>query len=194
MIEQALNGIKVLDLTHYIAGPFCTKLLADYGADIIKVERPETGDGARRVGPFPGDLPDPEKSGLFLYLNTNKRGITLNLKTKSGVDIFKELVKKTDILVESFSPRVMPGLGLDYQTLKKIKPNLVMASISNFGQSGPYRDWKASEIVLYAMSGLMSVKGDPDREPLKHALYIFQYFTGKVTSLVLLAMAVRSLT
>ncbi|MFC1990086.1 CaiB/BaiF CoA transferase family protein [Chloroflexota bacterium] len=191
MDEQALTGIKVLDLTHYTAGPYCTKLLADYGADIIKVERPGKGDGARQAGPFPGDLPDPEKSGLFLYLNTNKRGITLNLKAKTGVDIFKELVKQSDILVENFSPRVMPSLGLDYQTLKKVNPQLVMCSISNFGATGPYRDWKASEIVLYALSGQMSRQGDPDREPLKHALNIFQYFSGEIAAIVILASAVR---
>ena len=192
MSEQVLTGIKVLDLTHYIAGPFCTKLMADYGADVIKIERPGMGDGARQAGPFPGDIPDREKSGLFLYLNTNKQGITLNLKTKTGVDFLKELVKKSDILVESFSPHVMPGLGLDYQTLKKLNPGLIMTSISSFGQTGPYRDWKASEIALYALSGQMHRTGDPDREPLKHALNVFQYFAGKVACLVTVAAAIRS--
>ena len=193
MIErQALTGMKVLDLTHYIAGPFCTKLLADYGADVIKVERPGAGDAARRAGPFPDDIPDPEKSGLFLYLNTNKRGITLNLKTKTGVDIFQKLVRESDILVESFSPRVMPGLGLDYQTLKAVNPQLVMTSISNFGQSGPRRDWKATEITLFALSGQMNRLGDLDREPLKHALNVCQYFAGKIASIVTIAAALRS--
>ena len=92
--EQVLSGLKVLDLTHYISGPFCTKLLADFGADVIKIEKPVEGDGARRMGPFPGDIPHPEKSGLFLSLNVNKRAITLNLKTETGVEIFKELVKQ----------------------------------------------------------------------------------------------------
>ncbi len=191
-IDQALSGMKVLDLTHYIAGPFCTKLLADYGADVIKIERPGNGDGARHVGPFPGDIPDPEKSGLFLYLNTNKRSITLNLKTQTGVDILKKLVKQADILVESFSPGVMSGLGLDYQTLKQIKPQLVMTSLSNFGQSGPYRDWKATEITLYALSGQMYKLGDSAREPLKHALNVTQYYAGKIASLVTLAAALRA--
>lgn len=185
--EQALAGLKVLDVTHYIAGPFCTKLLADYGADVIKVEKPGKGDGARRMGPFPGDIPDPEKSGLFLYLNANKRGITLNLKTKTGVEIFKELVKESDILVENFSPRVMPGLGLDYQALKKVNPRLVMTSISSFGQTGPYRDCKATEITLFALGGRMYKTGDPDREPLKYALNVYQYYGGEVASLATLA-------
>ncbi|MFC2033643.1 CaiB/BaiF CoA transferase family protein [Chloroflexota bacterium] len=190
--EQVLSGMKVVDLTHYIAGPFCTKLLADYGADVIKVEKPGEGDMARRMGPFPGDIPDPEKSGLFLYLNTNKRGITLNLKTKTGIEIFKQLISESDLLVENFRPRVMPGLGLNYQTLKKVNPKLVMASISNFGQSGPYRDCEASEITLLALSGEMNRLGDPEREPLKHALNAYQYFAGEAASLVSIAAVMRS--
>lgn len=188
---QALSGLKVLDLTHYIAGPFCTKLLADYGADVIKVEKPGAGDMARRMGPFPGDIPDPEKSGLFLYLNTNKKGITLNLKTTSGVDIFKNLVKEADILVENFSPRVMPALGLDYQTLKKINPKLVMTSISNFGQTGPYRDWKGTELTLISLSGQLNRLGDPDKEPVKYALNGYQYFGGEIACLTTVAAAIR---
>ena len=190
--EQVLSGMKVIDLTHYIAGPFCTKLLADYGADVIKVEKPGEGDMARRMGPFSEDTPDPEKSGLFLYLNTNKRGITLNLKTKTGVEILKQLISESDLLVENFRPRVMPGLGLDYQTLKKVNPKLVMASISNFGQNGPYRDCEASEITLLALSGEMNRLGDPEKEPLKHALNAYQYFAGEAASLVSIAAVMRS--
>jgi CoA:oxalate CoA-transferase len=167
MTNKALSGVKVLDLTHYIAGPYCTKLLADYGAEVIKVERPGIGDGIRRTGPFYGDDPHPEKSGFFLYLNTNKLGITLNLKTRTGVKIFKKLVADADILVENFSPGVMERLGLSYENLEKINPGLVMTSISNFGQSGPYRDFKSSELVADAMGGWMTVIGDPERDPLK---------------------------
>ena len=178
MMEQVLSGIRVLDLTHYIAGPYCTKLLADYGASITKIEKPGTGDRARKIGPFFGDDPHKEKSGLFLYLNTSKQGITLNLKSRAGVDIFKELLKDTDILVENFSPGVMPGLGLDYETLEKINPNLIMTSISNFGQSGPYRDYQATEIVTDAMGGWMSIIGHPDREPLKPGGHQSQFVAG----------------
>ncbi len=190
--EQALTGMKVLDLTHYIAGPFCSKLLADYGADVIKIEKCGIGDGARRAGPFPGDIPDPEKSGLFLYLNANKRGITLNLKTETGVKIFKELLRQCDVLLESFSPGVMPGLGLGYQALKEINPKLVMTSISSFGQSGCYQNWKANELILSAISGIMHKTGDPDREPLKYALNVYQYLTGKVAATVTVAVAMKS--
>src|SRR5215208_4314530 len=112
MTPTALEGVRILDLTHYIAGPYCTKLLADYGAEVIKVERPGLGDGARRLGPFPGDEPHPEKSGLFLHLNTNKYGVTLELKSATGVDLFRRLVADCDVVVESFAPRVMPSLGL----------------------------------------------------------------------------------
>ena len=141
---QPLYDIRVIDLTHGIAGPYCTKLLADFGADVIKVERPGSGDYARRLGPFPSDISHPEKSGLFLLLNTNKRSITLDLKTAEGTDALEELVKGADILVESFKPGVMDRLGLDYDTLSKINPDLVMTSVSNFGQTGPYRDYLAS--------------------------------------------------
>jgi crotonobetainyl-CoA:carnitine CoA-transferase CaiB-like acyl-CoA transferase len=188
----ALEGIKVLDLTQYIAGPFCTKMMSDFGADVIKVEKPGTGDMARRYGPFPGDIPHPEKSGMFLYLNTNKRGITLNLKSRTGVEMFKELVKQADVLVESFSPRVMPSLGLDYETLSGINPGLVMTSISSFGQTGAYRDWKATELTMFALSGKMHSLGDPDREPLKYALNAFQYFTGQAGSLATTAAMMRA--
>ena len=177
-VEQALSDVKVLDLTHHIAGPYCTKLLADYGAEVIKIERPDIGDGARRIGPFFKDDPHPEKSGLFLYLNTNKLGVTLNLKSDTGVKMFKELAEDSDILVESFSPGVMRSLGLEYENLERINRRLVMTSISNFGQSGPYRDYKATEIVADAMGGWMAIIGDPEREPLKPGGYQAQLVTG----------------
>lgn len=132
-----MAGVKVIDLPQHIAGPYCTRLLADCGADVLKVEKPGQGDPARRLAPFPADQPHPEKSGLFAYLNTNKRGITLNLKTETGRKVLLRLVEGADILVESYSPRVMPAFGLGYKTLKEVNPRLVMVSISNFGQTGP---------------------------------------------------------
>ena len=145
MVPQALDQVTVLDLTQYIAGPYCTKLLADYGAHVIKVERPGSGDPARHMGPFFRNEPHPDKSGLFLHLNANKHSVTLDLKGAAGRRAFLRLVEEADILVESFAPRVMPSLGLDYQVLQKVKPALVMTSISNFGQTGPYRDFNSSE-------------------------------------------------
>jgi len=174
-----LSGFKVLDVTHYMAGPYCTRLLAGYGAEVIKVEPPGIGDGARRLGPFVGDDPHIDKSELFLYLNTGKKSITLNLKSPAGVEIFKRLVQEADILVENFEPRVMPSLGLDYESLSGLNPKLVMTSISSFGQTGPYRDYKAAEIVEYALSGLMKMTGEPDREPLKLGLDAAQFTGGQ---------------
>jgi len=182
-MEQVLSGVKVLDLTWYIAGPYCTKILADYGADVIKVERPGEGDPARRLGPFFNDDPHPEKSGLFLHLNTNKRGITLNLKSETGKRILKELVKGADILVESFRPRVMPSLGLDYETLEKINPRLVMTSVSNFGQTGPYRNFKGSELIYQGFGGFMYLMGIADREPSKKSGNVIQYQLGLISAL-----------
>ena len=177
MPQGALEGVKVLDLTHHVAGPYSTKLLADFGADVVKVEQP-SGDPARRIPPFYHDETGPDKSLLFLYLNTNKQGITLNLKTRQGSDLLMELVRDSDILVENFSPRVMSSLGLDYPSLKEINPSLVMVSIANFGQTGPYRDYKANDIVEYALGGLMYIFGGYRREPLKHALHQAQFKAG----------------
>ena len=186
MLDQALSGVKVLDLTWYIAGPYCTKLLSDYGAEVIKIERPGDGDPMRNMGPFFNDEPHPEKSGPFLHLNTNKKGITLNLKCATGRDILKELVKDVDILIESFSPHVMPDLGLDYKTLEQINPRLVMASISNFGQTGPYRDFKATEIVEYAMGGEMCSTGIDSREPIKLGGNVVQYQAGNIAAVAVM--------
>jgi CoA:oxalate CoA-transferase len=177
-MQQVLSHIKVLDLTWYIAGPYCTKMLADYGADVIKIEKPGEGDPARRMGPFLNDEPHPEKSGLFLHLNTNKRGITLNLKSETGKKSFRELLKDVDILVENFRPRVMPSLGLDYKLLEEINPRLVMTSISNFGQTGPYSDFKGSELIYQGFGGYMYHVGTTDREPSKKGGNVIQYQIG----------------
>jgi CoA:oxalate CoA-transferase len=182
MPEGALADITVLDLTHHIAGPYCTKLLATYGAEVIKIERPGTGDPARQAGPFPGDMPHLEKSGLFLHLNTNKQSVTINLQHAHGQALVRELVKQVDVVVENFAPRVLPALGLSYTDLEPLNPRLVMTSISNFGQTGPYRDWRAQDIVIYAMGGAMNITGLPDREPLRLALNLMAYQGGNVAA------------
>lgn len=167
MPDQALAGIRVLDLGHHIAGPYCGKLLADYGAEVIKVEKPDGGDPTRRAVPFPNDKPEKEASGLFIYLNNNKQGVTLDFKTDTGARMLKALIKNVDVLIENFSPRVMPSLGLAYDNLKAINPGLVMVSISNFGQSGPYRDYKATELVVQALGGWLLTRGEAKREPIR---------------------------
>ena len=177
MAGRALDGARVVDLTHRVAGPYCTKLLADFGADVVKVERPE-GDAARGFGPFYGDTPHPEKSLLFAYLNTSKKGVTLDLKSATGKSLLERMVAGADVLVENFAPGVMDRLGLGYEELRGINRRLVVVSISNFGQTGPYRDYKAADIVHYALGGLMYIIGAADREPLKHALRQTQFKAG----------------
>ncbi|MBI3954378.1 MAG: CoA transferase [Chloroflexi bacterium] len=178
MPDQALSGIRVLDLTHYVAGAYCTKLLGDYGAEVIKVERPGHGDDTRRLGPFLNDIPDIEGSGLFLHLNTNKKSVTLNLKSKRGKSVFRDLVKDSDIVAENFSPRVMPSLRLPFQGLREVNPALVMTSISSFGSTGPYSHYRATDLVEYAMSGWMYPMGEPARPPLQPGGPFVQYVAG----------------
>ncbi len=178
MPDQALSGLVVLDLSENISGPYSTKLLADYGAEVIKIEKPPLGDSSRSMGPFPDDRPDPERSGLFLFLNTNKKSITLNLESEGGTKIFNRLVQGADILVENFHPGAMASLGLDYESLAEINPALIMTSISYFGQWGPYRDWDGSDIIAQAMGGLMGLTGEADREPLKLPLSQAEFQAG----------------
>jgi crotonobetainyl-CoA:carnitine CoA-transferase CaiB-like acyl-CoA transferase len=172
-------------------GPYCARLLADFGAEVIKVEPPEKGDIARHTGPFPNNIPDPEKSGLFLYLNFNKKGITLNLESEKGAGFLKQLVKDTDILIENFEPDTMSKLGLGYEVLEKINPSLIITSISYFGQSGPYKNFKGSEIVTEALGGLMQMTGLSDREPLKAWGSMAEYLAG-VSSAVATMVALHS--
>ncbi len=161
--EGTLSVYRVLDLTDK-RGAFCARYLADMGADVIKIETPKGGD-ARNIPPFAGDVPHPEKSLNFLYRNANKKGITLNIETADGKEILKKLIKDVDVLVESNKPGYMKSIGLDYPVLKAINPGLVMASITDFGQDGPYKDWKSSDLVDFAMSGAMIGSGYPQGKP-----------------------------
>jgi len=190
MIPAALDDIRVLDISQGIAGPLCAKLLGDFGADVIKVE-PPAGDCGRRMPPFFEDDPHPEKSLLFLLVNLNKRGITLDLETPQGAGIFKKLARLADVVVESFPPGYLASLGLDHASLERENPGIVMVSITPFGQSGPYSHYKGEEIVAYAMSGIMSISGTTDREPLKHGGFQAQYeagFNGAVATLFTLLL------
>lgn len=170
MSDQALSGMKVIEYANFISGPFCTKLMADLGAEVIKIEEPPDGDNARRTGPFLNEEPHPERSGLFLYLNTNKFGITLNVKMQKGVEIFKELVKTADVLVENMPPSTMENLRLGYESLHRLNPRLVMTSITPFGQFGPYSHYKANDLICCQMSGLAyhtpgGGVDNPEKEP-----------------------------
>ena len=172
-----LDGVKALDLSEDIAGSFCARLLADYGAEVLKLE-PPAGAALRRTPPFFGDDPHPEKSLFFLALNLNKKGATLNLETEAGRSLFRELVPHVDVVVESYRPGYLSGLGLGYDALEAINPGLVLTSITPFGQTGPYSQYSGEEIVNYAMGMIMSISGLQDREPLKHGGFQAQYEGG----------------
>ena len=178
MSEQPLSAIKVVELAEYVTGPYTGKFFADLGAEVIKVEEPSVGDLSRKEGPFPSDVPDPERSGQFLYLNTNKLGITLDVKTATGRDILKQLLTDADLFVHDRPPMFMKTLGLDYESLKELNRRLVMTSISPFGQTGPYRDYKAYDINISAAAGVTHRQGRPGREPLSMPAYQASYFAG----------------
>ena len=157
-----LSGIKVLDLTRVLAGPYATMILSDLGAEVIKIEQPEIGDESRNFGPF--------KNGFSLYfmsVNRGKRSITLDLKTDRGKDIFKQLVKQSDILVENFRPGTMKKLGLDYETLAAEHPALIYAACSGFGQTGPFAEKGAYDMIIQGMGGIISITGEPDGPPVR---------------------------
>lgn len=160
-----LTGYRVLDL----AGPLglhCTKLLADMGADVVKIE-PPGGDETRRQPPFKEDLPHPEKSLYFLHFNTNKRGITLDIEAPEGRAIFLELARKADVVLETFRPGRMDELGIGYETLRTQNPGLVYAAITAFGQTGPWRDYKANDMAGLALGNLLYLAGEPGEPPLQ---------------------------
>jgi len=156
---------RVLDLAD-IKGAYCTKLLADQGAEVIKIEKPQGGSPTRNIPPFAGDKPHSERSLQFLYRDANKYGITLDLELPDGKNLFKKLVNTADVLVETYPPSHMENLGLHYEVLKEENPGLVMASITDFGQSGPYRDWKGSSMVHCALSTTMISSGFADGAPI----------------------------
>lgn len=163
--ESLLEGSRVLDLTNE-KGLLCGKILADFGADVIKVE-PPSGDPTRNIGPFYKDIVHPEKSLFWFAYNLNKKGITLNIETVDGQEIFKRLAKTADFVIESFPPGYMQGLGLDYPELEKSNSRLIMVSITPFGQTGPYNGYKANDMIVWAMGGMMYISGDDDRPPVQ---------------------------
>ncbi len=170
MPGKALEGIRILDLTRVLAGPYCSMLFADLGAEVIKIEPPEgemIRDNPPRVEKGKGGPHDRSRSAYFLSLNRNKYGITLNLKHPEAVRMFKDLVKISDIVLENYAPGVMKRLGIDYEVLKEINPRIIMCGISGFGQWGPYSERIAFDIVAQGMSGLMSVTGYPDNPPTR---------------------------
>ena len=156
-MASALEGLRVLDLTRALAGPYCTLMLGDYGADVIKIEVPGTGDDTRGWGPpYIGD-----QSAYFLQVNRNKRSMTLNLKDERAREVFMSLAKGADVVVENFTPGVVNRLGIDYEAVRQVNPRMVYCSISGFGQTGPYRGRSAYDQVMQGMGGIMSLTGEP---------------------------------
>lgn len=192
MPEPALSDLRIIEVAQGIAGPYCGKLLASYGADVVKVEPPGAGDLSRRLGPFPDDIPHLEKSGLFLHLNTSKRSVTLDISSETGRLLLGQLLRNADVLIESYAPGQMAQWGLGYDDLKDDFPRLVYLSISPFGQTGPYRDYKGNSLTAMATSSVMYVTGDPDREPLTTGGEPAEYLAGMYAWLgVLAALAYR---
>ena len=186
-VQAPLAGVRVVDLSRNVAGPYASYLLAQFGADVVKVE-PPGGDPSRRFGPFPNDVPDPETSGLFLHLNRNKRSVALDA-ARDGAKIL-DLARDADVLIEDFAPGVSHAGGWDFDTLAAANPRLVMTSITPFGQTGPYRDYRGSELTLQAIGGPLVTNGHAEREPLKLGGHYAHYHAGISAALATL-MALR---
>ncbi|MCY3733479.1 MAG: CoA transferase [Chloroflexi bacterium] len=161
-----LDGVTVLDITEHIAGPYCTKLFADFGADVIKIE-PPGGDPSRSVGPWYQDISGPERSGTFFYFNTNKRSLVLDIERAEAGSVLERLIDRVDIIVESQPPGRLDALGFGWEQIKSRRGDLPMVSITPFGHDSPYRDYRVSDLVLYGFAGEMYSIGVQDREPVK---------------------------
>jgi CoA:oxalate CoA-transferase len=193
MSEQALSHLKVVELCNLVSGPYCTKLMADLGAEVLKIEPPGIGDQARTKGPFVGDKVNPELSGLFLHLNTSKLGITLDVTTATGREILEKLLVQADIFVEDTPPGIAEKQRLTYKYVEELNPRLVMTSITPFGKTGPYRDYKAYELNLHHAGGegfLLPIQSsEPDREPVKVSDIVGDSICGLTACLATLTAA-----
>jgi CoA:oxalate CoA-transferase len=181
-MKKTLDGIRVVELARHISGPYCGMLLAGMGADVVKIEAPGAGDVSRRCGPFPDDIPHIDQSGLFHYLNRSKKGTTLDIGYAAGRDILLELVQDADILIEDLQPTEAKRLDLTYPQLKAANPDLLVVSITPFGQTGPYRDYKAYAINASAIGGMSTIVGDPKREPLTPPFSLGNFQTGIIAA------------
>ena len=190
-MSQPLEGIRVLDLTHVLAGPFCTQILGDLGAEVIKIERPGVGDPTRRMPPHTMK----DQSLYFMALNRNKKSLTLDLKSSEGREIFYGLTRKADVVMNNFTPGTMEKLGLGYVDLKKINPKIVWASVTGYGQTGPYRERPSYDIIVQAMGGAMSYTGEPGKPPVRCGIPIGD-LGGAVFAVIgiLSALVSRSMT
>ena len=192
MTYPLLQGLRVLELGEFISAPYCGKLLADMGAEVVKIERAGFGDKARDYGPFLNDQPHLEHSGLYLYLNTNKQGITLNLETPTGKEILAGLIAQSDVFVHNLHPLDMDRLQMSWEDIRPHNQQIVMASITPFGLTGPYRNWKAYDINLAAAGGICEGLGNEDQEPLTFGTPEVGYFAGTAAaSSILIALLAK---
>ncbi len=187
--NQPLKDINVLDLTRVLAGPTCTQILGDLGANIIKIERPITGDDSRNLGPpyLDKNSKDQKESAYFLSVNRNKNSVTIDLTTKEGQELARSLVKKCDVVVENFRAGNLKQYGLDYKSLKKIKPDLIYCSITGFGQNGPYSKRGGYDYLVQAMGGIMSITGEENGPPTKIGVGVSDIITGLYSCISILA-------
>ena len=186
-MAMALEGLQVLDLTRALAGPYCTMMLGDYGADVVKIEVPGTGDDTRGWGPpYIGD-----QSAYFLQVNHNKRSMTLNLKDDRAREIFMDLARRADVVVENFTPGVVNRLGIDYSAVKEVNPRVVYCSISGFGQTGPYRERSAYDQVMQGMGGIMSLTGQSDGPPVKMGIALTDIGAGMLAAFAIMSAIFR---
>ena len=193
-MEEVLSGIKVIEYSQLVAGPFCARILGDFGAEVLKIE-PPGGDEARRRGPFPKDSPHPERSGLFLYLNFNKLGVTLNLKTKSGREILKKLLEEADVFITDLRPEEAEALDLTYEELHCLNPKLIMTAITPFGWTGPYRNYRAYHLNVFHGGGegylLPGGSEFSDRPPVKVGEFGGDFDAGMNAALATVAALYR---
>jgi crotonobetainyl-CoA:carnitine CoA-transferase CaiB-like acyl-CoA transferase len=197
MFYKVLDRVKVVEYGNFISAPFCAKILADLGAEVIKIEDPCCGDSSRQVAPFLHDIPGLENSGLFQYLNMNKLGITLNPSTATGAEIISVLLKSADVFVENNPPKQMKQLGLTYQFVKEINPRIVKTSITPFGQTGPYKDFQSCELVNAHIGGVGYIsmrEGDISKEPIKLPAHLFTFQAGLSAAVATLSSIFRQST
>ena len=176
-MPQPLDGLRVLELGMFVSAPFCGKLLAGYGAEVIKVE-PPGGDISRAHGPFKDGVPNPETSALFLYLNTGKKSVELDLRTPAGADAFYRLAAGCDVVIENFRPSDLRALGVTYERLKAVNPRITLVSITAYGQDGPYAEYRSNNLIAFAMGGQMFITGTPEGGPVKNGGYQADYQGG----------------
>ncbi len=186
-----LDDVRVIELSHRLAGSFCAKLLADQGAETLKIEPPGRGDPSRYEPPFLGDKPNADNSSLFLAFNTNKRGVTLDVSSASGRALLERLLADQDILIESFQPGEMAAMGLSYEVLREINPRLIVVSITPFGQTGPYRDFQGTDLIAQAMGGFIFTTGQSDRPPMGTALEQTEIVAARNAVIAIMASLLR---